>query len=274
MGASTPSGKQAADKTGLYWGVDPNDAASKAKAVNGPHRPWEQAHARDLSEKDYSAILGAAREWMKVPVLARVLDEKESLGAVKDIQLRAALDLAIRDMEGGKYSVGLHPTVYNNLLAQLAGQPEKGTLLTQRAASGSLYTPTQGEDRPMNAAAEIRKFAAEIAAQSPGLAFDLTNLAFRVAEQEGQQGQGQQDKEDKKPDFLKDKEAVAKYASLRGAVIKIAHENPAVRPALVPVLQLLKQHQGGRAAGPHIQRSPRREPCRSPSLPPPTLTTS
>ena len=93
----------------------------------------------------------------------------------------------------------------------------------------------------MKAAAEIRKFAAEIAAQHPGLAFDLTNLAFRVAEQDQQgQGQGQQqDKEDKKPDFLKDKEA--KYAAVKGAIIRVAATNPAVRTALVPVLQLLKQ---------------------------------
>ena len=236
MGAPT-----SLDKTGVYWGVDPNDPASKAKQVNVPYTPWQQAHARDLSEKDYAAILASAREWMKVPVLARIMDEKDSLGAVRDIQLRAALDLAIRDLDGGKYSVGLYPTVYNNLLAQLGGQPEKGTLLTQREASVSLYTSTQGEDRPMNAAAEIRKFAAEIAATQPGLAFDLTNLAFRVAEQDQQgQGQGQQqDKEDKKPDFLKDKEA--KYAAVKGAIIRVAATNPAVRTALVPVLQLLKQ---------------------------------
>ncbi len=89
----------------------------------------------------------------------------------------------------------------------------------------------------MNAAAEIRKFAAEIAAQNPGLAFDLTNLAFRVAQAE----QEQQGQEDKKPDFLKDKEAAAsKYAALRSAIIRTASENPAIRTALAPVLRMLK----------------------------------
>ena len=147
---------------------------------------------------------------MKVPVLARILDEKDADGAMRDVQLRAALDLAIRDLDGGKYSVGLYPTVYNNLLAQLGGKSKTETLLTVREASGSLYTQAQGEDPSMKAAAEIRKFAAEIAAQHPGLAFDLTNLAFRVAEQEQeQQGQGKdKKKEDNKPDFLKDKDAV------------------------------------------------------------------
>lgn len=295
MGSPPMDRRASTDRTGVYWGVDPT---SKEKVVNLPHTPWQQAHARDLGDKDYNAILAAAREWMKVPVLARVLDEKDSLGAVRDIQIRAALDLALRDLEGGKYAVGLHPTVYNNLLAQLGGKSEKDTLLTVRqaneaieaapkgwtkdpsgkwvkgpgakerkeleksdaplgnverwqleklkkkegsdvpTASGSLYSQTTGEGRSMNAAAEIRKFAAEIAASHPALAFDLTNLAFRVAEEE-QQGQGQE--QDKKPDFLKDKDAAAaKYAALRSAVIRIAHENPAVRPALVPVLQTLK----------------------------------
>lgn len=307
MGSPAPTDRHAsAEKTGVYWGVDP---ATTKKVVNVPHVPWQQAHARDLGEKDYNAILAAAREWMKVPVLARILDEGTTggnhLGAVRDIQLRAALDLAIRDMEGGKYAVGLHPHVYNDLLARLAGKSEqdKDTLVTQRQASEieaapkgytkdpsgkwvkgpgakerkeleesdvplgnverhqleklkkkgtlpapasrSLYSQATGEDRPMNAASEIRKFAAEIAAQHPGLAFDLTNLAFKVAQQDQQEQGQQQEGQDKKPDFLKDKDAAKKYAALKGLVIKTASSNPAIRTALVPVLQLLKQHQGG-----------------------------
>jgi len=239
MGANDPAGTWATTKTGVYWGVDP---VSKEKAVNVPYTPWQQVHARDFGEKDFNAIVAAAREWMKVPVLARVLDQKDSLCAVRDIQLRAALDLALHDHEEGKYAVGVHPTVYNNMLAKLAGVSEDETLLTQRVASGSLYSPPSGgEDRPMNAAAEIREFAAKIAAKDPGLAFDLTNLAFRVAEDEQQQGQEKKDdKDDKLPDFLKNKEAATKYAALRGAVIKTAKENPAIQKALLPVLQMLK----------------------------------
>ena len=247
MGSPASSDRHASEKTGVYWGVDPT---SKEKAVNVPYTPWQQAQARDLGEKDYNAILAGAREWMKVPVLARILDEKDSLGAVRDIQLRAALDLAIRDVDGGKYSVGLYPTVYNELLARLAGKSTTETLVTQREASRSLYSQATGEDRPMNAASQIRKFAAEIAATHPGLAFDLTNLAFKVAEQEQQQEKDEKDdkKEDKGkfPDFLKDKDAAAaKYAEVKAAVIRTASANPTIRTALVPVLQLLKQHQGG-----------------------------
>jgi hypothetical protein len=236
------------EKSAIYWGVDPT---SKEKAVNVPYRKWEQAHARDLSENDYKAILSAAREWMKVPVLARILDEKDSLGAVRDIQIRAALDLAIRDMDEGKYSVGLYPTVYNRLLAELGGKPENDTLLTMRSAKSSYMAPKTGQGvSPMNVAAEIQKFAAEVAATNPGLAFDLTNLAFRVAEEQapqdqqqgaqqqqqaaqGQQDQAQQEGQDQQKD-------AAKYAALRGAVIKVAHENPSVRATLLPVLKMLK----------------------------------
>ena len=247
-----PSSKTAAvTKTGLYWGV----GQPSEKAVNVPYVPWQQLHARDFGDKDAKGLLAAAREWLKVPVLSRVLDVEKSLGAVHDIQLRAALDLAIRDHEGGKYSVGLHPAIYNDLLAQLAGKPSASPLLTQREASGSLYTPAPGEDSHMNAASKIRKFAAEIAPQNPGLAFDLTNLAFEVqAEQaktagqmpeafkehikekkEEGQGQGQQQQ---------DKEASVKWAALKSSIIRTAAQNPAVRPALIPVLQMIKQ-QGG-----------------------------
>ena len=247
-----PSSKTAAvTKTGLYWGV----GQPSEKAVNVPYVPWQQLHARDFGDKDAKGLLAAAREWLKVPVLSRVLDVEKSLGAVHDIQLRAALDLAIRDHEGGKYSVGLHPAIYNDLLAQLAGKPSASPLLTQREASGSLYTPAPGEDSHMNAASKIRKFAAEIAPQNPGLAFDLTNLAFEVqAEQaktagqmpeafkehikekkEESQGQGQQQQ---------DKEASVKWAALKSSIIRTAAQNPAVRPALIPVLQMIKQ-QGG-----------------------------
>jgi hypothetical protein len=105
----------------------------------------------------------------------------------------------------------------------------------------------------MNAASKIRKMAADIANQHPDLAFDLTNLAFEVQAGEmppalkehleekkkeeaggdqGQQDQGQQ------------KQASSNYTALRTAIIRTAAQNPAVRPALIPVLQMIKQ-QGG-----------------------------
>jgi hypothetical protein len=231
LAMGTPANRNASvSKTGLYWGVD---QPSKEKSVNVPYIPWSQAHARDLTEKDYGGILAAAREWMKVPVLARILDEKDSLGAVRDIQIRAALDLALRDHEEGKYAVGLHPTVYNDLLARLAGKPSASPLLTQREASRSLYTPATGEDRLMNAASKIRKMAADLANQNPAVAFDLMTLAAEIPEnfkKKDDEGQGQE----------QDKQA-SKYAALRTAIIRTAAQNPAVRPALMPVLQMIKQ---------------------------------
>lgn len=102
----------------------------------------------------------------------------------------------------------------------------------------------------MNAASKIRKMAADIAAQHPGLAFDLTNLAFEVQagemppalkehmeEKKEEGGQGQQEQGQQK-------QASSNYAALRTAIIRTAAQNPAVRPALIPVLQMIKQ-QGG-----------------------------
>jgi hypothetical protein len=109
------------DRKAVYWGVEPN-------AV-GPYPGWEQAQARDLGEADYSRLLKAAKDWLRVPVLSTSVD-----GIVRDTQLRAALDLAINHEGSGRYSSGLHPTVYNNLLAKLAGVSTSETLLTIRTA--------------------------------------------------------------------------------------------------------------------------------------------
>jgi hypothetical protein len=58
-------------------------------------------------------------------------------GIVRDTQLRAALDLAIRTEN---YDAALHPTQYNNLLARLAGVSEDETLLTVTASKTARNT--------------------------------------------------------------------------------------------------------------------------------------
>jgi tetratricopeptide (TPR) repeat protein len=109
----------------VYWGVDPNK-----DAISYPG--WEQAQARDLGERDYNRILTAAREWLRTPVLSKNIE-----GVVRDTQLRAALDLAVRTEW---YESALHPTVYNNLLAKLAGVSQNETLVTVRSASAGKGT--------------------------------------------------------------------------------------------------------------------------------------
>ncbi len=115
------------EKLAVYWGVEPYPPGQEGFA---PYPKWTQVHARDLDEKDESAILKAAREWLRAPVLSKSIE-----GIERDTQLRAALDLAIRDHEEGRYSVGLHPQLYNQLLARLAGKSEEETLLTVRNAA-------------------------------------------------------------------------------------------------------------------------------------------
>ncbi len=248
-------------KQSVYWGVEPYPQGSQGFA---PYTSWQQAHARDLGESDYNAVLKEARTWMRSSVLSTPVE-----GFEKDAQLRAALDLAIRTLDDGKYAVGFHPSVYNQLLARLGGVSDDETLLTIReAASESVYAPRFGEEHPMKAAREIHKFAARIAADHPELAFDLTDLALRVAQDEEQQqaqkpaeqapaeqkqagelppglkehmekkkeeaGQGQ----DQGQDQGQQKQA---YMKLRASVIHTAHQNPDARKVLMPVLKTIKQ---------------------------------
>lgn len=117
---STAMGQQ---RQAVYWGVEPYSKGPESYAG------WEQAQARDLTDQDYSRLLTAARKWLQTPVLSMAID-----GIVKDTQLRAALDLAINTEGKGRYSSGLHPTVYNHLLAKLAGISESETLPTVRTA--------------------------------------------------------------------------------------------------------------------------------------------
>lgn len=240
-------------RLGVYWGVAPTKTP--------PYPEWYQAHQRDLGKGDYDGLLTAARVWLKTPVLAREMD-----GVVRDTQLRAALDLAIRDHEGGRYSAGLHPAVYNLLLAKLAGESPTETLLTVRTAGKSVYAAT-GERITMKPSALIRAYASKIASTNPEIAFDLANLSIKVAEEEkeseqdkpeAQQKQAeQQEKKDKDEDkkeegkpfpgaakpFEKKEDAQQKqaYQSLRSACIRTAASNPQARAALTPVLQLIKQ---------------------------------
>ena len=111
----------------------------------------------------------------------------------------------------------------------------------------------------MRASAEIRKFASTIAESNPGIAFDLANLAFKLAEDEQAQGQGQEqgqkqagqvpeqlkehlfkkkDEDDKDQD---EGQKQASYRSLKAAVIKAAQQFPQARPAFLPVLQMIKK---------------------------------
>jgi hypothetical protein len=116
------SGTCAMDRSAVYWGVAPYP---KGHEGFEPYKGWEQPQARDLGESDYSRVLKAARNWLSTPVLSTNIE-----GVVRDTQLRAALDLALR---AENYDHALHPALYNKLLARLAGVSEDKTLLTVRS---------------------------------------------------------------------------------------------------------------------------------------------
>lgn len=99
----------------------------------------------------------------------------------------------------------------------------------------------------MRASHEIRKFAAQAAETNPTLAYDLVELANKVAAQEKQENDDDDDdkksnqQEKKQNQQQQKKEASDKFNQLRALVIRTAASNPAVRPALVPVLQAIKE---------------------------------
>jgi hypothetical protein len=101
------------NRKAVYWGIDPMENYPKA------HPEWSTANPSNLSDKDLKAILDSAKQWLKNPILEPVE------GLYKDTQLRAALDLAIRDTLGGKYSSGMHPRMYNHLLQCLVDGKSK-----------------------------------------------------------------------------------------------------------------------------------------------------
>jgi len=215
------------EKAAVYNGVAP----AEYPGYNG----WQQPAQRDFGETDWEMILGAAKDWLQTPVL------KQSLpGIVRDTQLRAALDLAIYS---GPYNGAIQPNNYNMLLARLAGVDGNMTLLTQRQATDSPLGD-QGSQKVANmkASNEIRKLAAKYAAENAPLAYDLMDLATRVAQDEEQdQDQGQKQAQDQGQDDQDQGEKQAKkYASLRAAVISAAQQNPEARAAFMPVLQAVK----------------------------------
>lgn len=127
-------------KTALYWGVEPYP---KGREGFAPYTKWTQVHQRDLGDKDFDTILKAARAWLRAPVLSSAIE-----GIYRDTQLRAALDLALRDHEGGKYAGGLQPPLYNMLLARLGGHPQNETLLTDTSNITGPITVTAAAESP------------------------------------------------------------------------------------------------------------------------------
>ena len=122
----------------------------------------------------------------------------------------------------------------------------------------------------MSASAQIRKYAASIANSHPGIAFDLANMAFKLAEDEQQEEQGQQGQQEEQgqqgqqgqqkqagqvpeafKEHMKEKkeegedeeegQKQAAYRTLKSSVIAAARANPNLRAAFVPVLLTIKR---------------------------------
>lgn len=145
-------------RAAVYHGVEPD--------VVDPYPHWQPAHQRDLDEPDFQAILKSARKWLATPVLSRHVE-----GMIPDQQFRAALDYAIQT---GIYNRAINPTLYNMLLARLAGWPEPGpeqTLLTIRGSTCEVPTFRSTAMTVKNA--DHSKYASDILGRIDKLAADI-----------------------------------------------------------------------------------------------------
>lgn len=211
------------DRTGVYHGVDP------LKQYPAAYPDWQPAHQRDLGESDYTAILGSAKEWLKSSVLSVAVE-----GITRDQQLRAALDLAIRD---SKYDGQVQPNLYNNLLARLAGVKEPGlgqTLLTIREAANSSFAPPLKKGTTMKPSQELRKLAATAAESDPKVAFDMIDLAGRLEQAEKAAASTP------KTAAVTTPAVDERYTKIRSLVIRTAAVDGAAKKVLLPVLQEIK----------------------------------
>jgi hypothetical protein len=130
-------------RTAIYHGVTPYPAGHEGFA---PYTKWQQGRVRDLTSEDFSLLLASAREWMRSSVLSKQIE-----GMLPDTRFRAALDLAIRSAEDGRYGDVINSDLYNMLLAKLAGETETDTLLTIRESSTN---QSEGNDMTIKLAKE------------------------------------------------------------------------------------------------------------------------
>lgn len=160
------------DKVAVYHGVDPYPEGHEGFS---PYMGWQQAHQRDLGEEDFRSILTSAREWLRSTLLANQVD-----GLVPDARFRAALDLAIREVEGGRYSGAINVRIYNDLLAKLMGKSSQETLLTNHQASvqreGSEMTIKFAKEQANEAIGRLDRLAGLIESD-----YEKWGLSFKVA---------------------------------------------------------------------------------------------
>lgn len=183
-------------KTSHYRGIEPGSVT--------PYPTWHPADR--VTEADGKRILAEARKNVNLKIEGRI----------PDTAYREALDHAIHSLDDGKFSKGLHPTVYNSLLAKLAGEaPLPSTLLTVTAMTNK------------KVASSLRTLAASLVETAPTAAFSIVEMADTLEKQaqQEQEGQGEQKQaQQEQQGQSEQKEAAQKYDSLRSMVIRTAYE--------------------------------------------------
>lgn len=201
------------DKTGVYHGVDP------VTEYPGAYPAWSQGHQRDFGPADSEAILGKARGWLKTPVLSENVE-----GIVRDQQFRAALDLAIRE---SPFDGQVNPTLYNEMLAKLAGLPKPGVGQTLLATGDSSFGPDK-KGTPMKLSQELRTLAAKVASTNIVAATEMLAIAEKI--------EASTPAPEPKVAAVVD----TRFDKLKALVIRTAASDAEAKKVLLPVLQQIK----------------------------------
>jgi len=204
-------GTQLTERTSNYRGVAP--------LPRTPYPPWLPVD--HVTEGDATRLLADARKRLDLSVPGRVPDSA----------YREALDLAVYTLDNGAFSRGLHPTVYNALLAKLSGQPV--------APTDTLLTVQKKAMLTQKLASDLRALATKVAEEAPQAAFEIVELAEKVAQDQGEQDQAPEQKQAQDQEQGQGQQQKQAYLTLRSLVIKTAHASQDKAPFL-PILRHLK----------------------------------
>jgi hypothetical protein len=199
---------------------------------DGPYSGWSFLDKRYLNKDHYDAIIASAKEFLKGGWL-----QNNWNGSAPDVQIRAALDLAISTADNSAYQSKIDAPTYNMLLNRLGDY--KTDLLSE-----TLLT-TAGKPKKASTMNEtiggMLKIAQEIKAKNPEAAARLASLIgqFNV-------------------DLIRtaSEDMVAVDVN---TLVRVAFENPGSRSVLMPIIaakkKAVKKKSGKKASPKKVESS-------------------
>jgi len=179
------------------------------------------AEAGALGEADFDAILRSAREWLASPVLSTGYQVYPDKSFSAESRCRSALDLALRDGAGHRYSGGVPTVVYDKLLERLTKQVRK--------QAGDMAMNKIAADKANELLGRLDRLASKIQERhaSWGMPFeaarDIVNDLDKVADEIEEQAFGKESMLRRQVEVLKTAKVLEKDAD---EAYMGAYENP------------------------------------------------